>query len=659
MSTTVKAVLGPTNTGKTHLAIERMCAHSSGIMAFPLRLLAREAYDRVVRIKGVDSVGLITGEQRIVPPQARYLLCTTESTPTGTDTAFAAIDEVQIATDPDRGHVFTDRILNLRGREETMLLGSQTVSRCIRSLVPGCDISTRPRFSKLSYAPPLKLSRLKPRTAIIAFSADDVYEIAEQLRRAGGGAAIVMGSLSPGTRNAQVAMYQSGEVDFIVATDAIGMGLNMDIDHVVFASLTKFDGRRTRRLRVDEMAQIAGRAGRHQRDGSFGALALPGERNVFLPEEIERIEDHRFVSRDWLYWRNRAMDFSTPDDLAHSLVEIPTRSELRLAPPSDDLKVLKAIIAGPIGAQSNWSPARTLRLWEACSLPDFRSSGPEHHAQLVARIFNHIGSGSGRVPSAVLESETSRLEAVSGDIGQLTSRLAGIRTWAYAAHRADWIEDRWRWIERTKDIEDRLSDTLHKRLVERFVEKRALRRGAGRIEATLSDVRFADDGCVTVSGEVVGAIEGLTFRPNRIGATTGQRALIVVAERAWTAQLEARASHWAELPPSAFTIETQAGEAPAISVDNTPIAQLVRGRHLVAPAVKLVPELAPLDPKIRDRLAAQLTQSIAHLVGTRLAPLVAIIRPHSTFRFKAMSGRCLLVSPMMAARRSAHRSTTP
>ncbi len=621
MTEPVKAVLGPTNTGKTHLAIERMCGHSSGIMAFPLRLLAREAFDRVVRIKGESSVALITGEQRISPPQARYFLCTTESAPTDIDTAFAAVDEVQIATDPERGHIFTDRILNLRGREETMLLGSMNVARTIRRLVADCDVTTRPRFSKLSYAAPQKLSRLPPRTAIIAFSADDVYEIAEQLRRARGGAAIVMGSLSPATRNAQVAMYQSGEVDYIVATDAIGMGLNMDIDLVAFASLTKFDGQRTRRLRVDEMAQIAGRAGRHQRDGSFCTLALPGERNVFFPEEIERIEEHRFEPRDWLYWRNRDLDFASPDTLAASLIEIPLRRELRLAPPSDDLKVLNAVMASQTVASWNWSAVSTKRLWDACGLPDFRNSGSEHHAQLVARIFGHIGSGSNRVPQAVLQAETSRLDNVAGDIGQLTSRLAGVRTWAYAANRADWIDNRSHWIARTDEIEERLSETLHKRLVERFVEKRALRRGAGRIEPSRSDVRFDHDGCVSVLGEVVGEIEGLSFHPDRIGTTPGQRALIVVAERAWADSLTLRAAKWAEISTNAISIDTSPGEIPSIICDGVKIAGLGRGRQLIAPVIRLAPELAKIDVAIRDRLAKRLAIAVAELVATRLKPL--------------------------------------
>ncbi|HEY0131199.1 MAG TPA: helicase-related protein, partial [Allosphingosinicella sp.] len=335
------AILGPTNTGKTHLAVERMAAHSSGMIGFPLRLLAREVYDRVVAMKGANRVALITGEEKIVPKDARWFLCTAESMPMERDFAFVALDEAQLGADPERGHVFTDRMLHARGREETMILGSETLKPMVRALLPKAEIIGRPRFSTLSYAGPSKLSRLPPRSAIVAFSAEQVYAVAEMLRRMRGGAAVVMGALSPRTRNAQVAMYQAGEVDYLVATDAIGMGLNMDVAHVAFAGLSKFDGRRQRRLTPAEMAQIAGRAGRHQKDGSFGILTIESEGNAeFRPEEIEAIEEHRFAPLEFLYWRESDLDFRSVEDLIRSLERWPVRREVRAAPEAVDLSVL-------------------------------------------------------------------------------------------------------------------------------------------------------------------------------------------------------------------------------------------------------------------------------------------------------------------------------
>ena len=393
----VRAILGPTNTGKTYLAIERMCGHSSGVIGFPLRLLAREVYDRVVAIKGEKQVALLTGEERIVPPQARYVLCTAESMPvrTGRDDrptegpfpeqfAFAAIDEAQLGIDPERGHVFTDRMLRARGREETLILGSETLKPIIRKLLPEAEIVSRPRFSTLRYAGNVKLSRLPPRSAVVAFSAEQVYALAEMLRRFRGGAAVVMGALSPATRNAQVAMFQRGEVDYLVATDAIGMGLNMDVAHVAFAGLEKFDGRRDRRLSISEMAQIAGRAGRHQRDGSFGTLGLGNDGGAaFSDEEITAIEEHRFRPLDFTYWRNPDLDFTDVRSLIGSLEKRSDNPLLRPAPEAIDLSVLKLIAEDPAIASKRAAMAR--RLWTVCGLPDFRKVGPMHHARMVRR----------------------------------------------------------------------------------------------------------------------------------------------------------------------------------------------------------------------------------------------------------------------------------
>src|SRR3954468_17487103 len=407
------AVLGPTNTGKTHLAVERMCGHSSGLIGFPLRLLAREVYDRVVAIKGVESVALVTGEEKILPDKARWFLTTAESMPLDKEFAFVGLDEAQLGADPGRGHIFTDRLLRARGREETMILGSEALRPMLRALTPDAEIITRPRFSTLTYAGPAKLSRLPKRSVVVAFSAEEVYAVAEMLRRMRGGAAVVMGALSPRTRNAQVAMFQAGEVDYLVATDAIGMGLNMDVNHVAFASLTKFDGYRQRRLTVSEMAQIAGRAGRHQRDGTFGALTLEGDALAeFRPEEIERIEEHRFDPLDFLYWRESELDFAGVEALIRSLERRPVRREVRAAPEATDLAVLRILAGDPQVPVRASSPDLVRRRWAACGLPDFRKTGPEHHSRLVAPIFDHLSEGEGRIPQGWYAEQVARLDNV-------------------------------------------------------------------------------------------------------------------------------------------------------------------------------------------------------------------------------------------------------
>lgn len=619
----VKAVLGPTNTGKTHYAIERLCAHSSGIMGFPLRLLAREVYDRVVAIKGASQVGLITGEERIMPADARWLLTTTESMPIDRDAAFVALDEAQLGVDRERGHVFTDRLLNARGREETLILGSASLKPIINTLLPECEMVTRPRFSRLSYAGPKKLSRLPPRAAIIAFSADDVYAIAELLRRHCGGAAIVMGSLSPRTRNAQVALYESGEVDYIVATDAIGMGLNMDIGHVAFASLSKFDGTRHRRLAVHEMAQIAGRAGRHHRDGTFG-IALTGEMPPeFTQEEIDRIEDHRFAPNRWLYWRNSDLDFASPISLLDSLEAPPTEAELRPAPEADDHAVLKRL-------QLDWElmdlatgPGMTRRLWDVCGLPDFRGTGPEFHAGLVGRLFHHLVTGHGTIPVKMIADDVARLDNVQGAIPALAARLASIRTWTYVANRADWLEQPGQWAERTRDVEQRLSDALHNRLTERFVDRRMTRLARERDHLTgPGGFEISDDGQVLVLDERVGMLRGFSFQPD-IGARTGERRkYLVEAERQLRRELVARARALVAASDAEFSTVMDHGAPVQLSWRGAPVATLKRGRGLLTPDVEPDPAIQRLEPSERQPVVARLKAYVAATIAERLRPLV-------------------------------------
>jgi ATP-dependent RNA helicase SUPV3L1/SUV3 len=632
----VRAILGPTNTGKTYLAIERMCGHSSGVIGFPLRLLAREVYERVCRIKGAQHVALITGEERIVPKGARYVLCTAESMPVvggrdashdnwrahegvfPKDFAFAAIDEAQLGIDPERGHVFTDRLLRARGREETLILGSATLKPLIRQLLPEAEIVSRPRFSTLRYAGSVKLSRLPPRSAIVAFSAEQVYALAEMLRRFKGGAAVVMGALSPATRNAQVDMFQRGEVDYLVATDAIGMGLNMDVTHVAFAGLEKFDGRRDRRLTISEMAQIAGRAGRHQKDGSFGTLGLGGDNAPeFSEEEIEAIEDHRFRPLDFLYWRSAELDYTDVGSLIASLEAKSDDPLLRPAPLAIDLAVLKLLAEDPAIAARRGPAAR--RLWAVCGLPDFRKVGPMHHARMVRRLFSYIGEG-GHVPHEWFAAEVTRLDNVQGDIEALADRLAGIRSWAYIAQRSDWMADPQRWAERTRQVEARLSDALHERLTQRFVDRRTavLVRDIGAHGGDALPVTVAADGEVSVGPEPIGHLAGFDFRVDPNARLADKRMLLAAAERRLGDELDRRARTLIEADDDAFELAVEEG-AIAVTWEGQVLARLAPGRSLLEPALRTARALDRLSAHrraaLRERLEAWLDRSIQRHLG--------------------------------------------
>ena len=650
----LRAILGPTNTGKTHLAIERMCAHSSGVIGFPLRLLAREVYDRVVAIKGANSVALLTGEERIVPPQARYVLATAESMPVrtgrGTDVwdswrksevqfpdqfAFAAIDEAQLGIDPERGHVFTDRMLRARGREETLILGSATLKPLVRKLLPEAEIVSRPRFSTLCYAGAAKLSRLPPRSAIVAFSAEQVYALAEMLRRFKGGAAVVMGALSPATRNAQVEMFQRGEVDYLVATDAIGMGLNMDVSHVAFAGLEKFDGRRDRRLTIAEMAQIAGRAGRHQRDGTFGTLGLGGDSGPsFSEEEVEAIEEHRFRPLDFLYWRNSDLDYGDVRGLIASLEEKSDDPLLRSAPLAIDLAVLKHIAEDPAIAADKGPRVR--RLWAACGLPDFRKVGPMHHARMVRRLYGYIAEG-GHVPHEWFAAEVARLDRVEGDIEALADRLAGIRSWAYIAQRSDWLAEPAKWAERTRQVEARLSDALHERLTQRFVDRRTavLVRDIGARGADALPITVAADGEVSVGPEPIGHLSGFDFRVDPTARLADKRLLLAAAERRLGEELDRRAAALVAADDEAFAL-VEDGDSLAIAWteggplgearDQHILARLSPGRSLLEPAVRTARALDRLTAHRRAALRARLERWVEAEVERHLGPLKALAR---------------------------------
>ncbi len=626
-NSTVKAVLGPTNTGKTYLATERLCGHASGMIGFPLRLLAREVYDRVVAIKGPKEVGLITGEEKIMPPGARWLLCTAESMPRDRDVAFAALDEGQLGADPERGHIFTDRMLNVRGREETMILGSESLRPLVRSLIPDAEIIKRPRFSTLSYAGAKKLSRLPKRTAIVAFSAGEVYAVAEMLRRARGGAAVVMGALSPRTRNAQVAMYQAGEVDYLVATDAIGMGLNMDIGHIAFASLNKFDGRRQRRLTVAEMAQIAGRAGRHQKDGTFGSLGGEEGPAAFRPEEIEAIEEHSFPKLEHIYWRDGDPDVSSVDALIGALETKPTEACLRAAPEAVDLAVLKRLAEDPMVRDRARHPAMVARLWAACGLPDFRKVGPDHHARTIARVFRHISENNGYLPVAWFADELARLDRVEGDIDTLGGRIAAVRTWSYIAQRPDWLEDPAHWAARAAALEEKLSDALHARLTERFVDRRTavLMREIGNDPALL-DVDVRDDGIVLVEDEAIGRLDGFAFTVDPVARTGDRKRLLAAAERRLPKERARRAASLVAAPDTDFALDS---ETLAITWNGHIMARLTTGRSLIEPRIRPDPALDTLSAIDREHVIVRVEQWFASTLRRSITPLIAMTQSAS------------------------------
>ncbi|MBX6743200.1 MAG: DNA helicase, partial [Acetobacteraceae bacterium] len=506
----VRAVLGPTNTGKTHLAITRLLAHASGIIGFPLRLLARENYDRMVAAKGERYVALITGEEKIVPPEAKWFACTVEAMPLDRRVEFVAVDEIQLCADPDRGHVFTDRLLNARGMVETMFMGAETIRPLLQRLVPQAEIETRPRLSQLTHSGPAKLTRLPPRSAVVAFSAGEVYAIAEAIRRRRGGCAVVMGRLSPRTRNAQVAMYQNREVDFLVATDAIGMGLNMDVDHVAFASLTKFDGHTARVLTAQEAAQIAGRAGRGMRDGTFG---VTGDCPPLPEEMVSKIENHNFEPLQTLAWRNSDLDFTSVDALLESLAAPPSLPGLAKGNDASD-HVTLSMLAREEEIRALASNRNRVRLlWEACQVPDFRKLADDSHTKLCGRIFRHLAE-DGVLPEQWVAGQIATLGNIEGDLDTLMARLANIRVWSYIAARADWVTDAARFQQEARAAEDAVSDALHERLTARFVDRRAAHL-IRRLDETEDDLLSAvtRQGEVVVEGHPVGRIQGFLFHP--------------------------------------------------------------------------------------------------------------------------------------------------
>ena len=591
-------------------------------MGFPLRLLAREVYDRIVRIKGEKHVALITGEEKIEPPNARYYCCTVESMPIETEFAFLAIDEAQLGADPERGHIFTDRMLDARGFAETMILGSESLAPLVRKLLPDAEIISRPRFSTLSYGGAKKLSRLPKRSAIVAFSVEQVYTMAEMLRRLRGGCAVVMGALSPRTRNAQVDMFQSGEVDYIVATDAIGMGLNLDVRHVAFAGLSKFDGARRRRLTVQEMAQIAGRAGRHQTDGTFGTLA--GEASEMTPEEILAIEAHKFARLEWLYWREAEPRFDSVQTLIDDLEMRPERRELRPAPEAIDLDVLKRLAEIPDAMALARGPQLVKRLWEAACLPDFRQLGAEPHSRFVASLWQHLATGFGHLPYSYVAQEIARLDNVQGDVATLAQRIAAVRTWTYICHRGDWLADPAAMADRARGLEEKLSDALHDALRQRFVDRRTskLMRSA-TIDSALLPVEIDEVNRVLVDGEDIGRLDGFAFSVDASARAADHKLFLAAAEKHLAVLLRKKAKEVKMAGDSEFELKADSNGRPALYFNGDLLGQIVKGRSLITPLFKPVKAVGALEgDALRDVttraeswITAQLEKHLGRIVA--------------------------------------------
>ena len=606
----VTAVLGPTNTGKTHLAIERMLAHSSGVIGLPLRLLAREVYNKVADRAGPEAVALITGEEKIKPKNPRFWVSTVEAMPRDLDVSFLAVDEIQLAADLERGHVFTDRILNRRGRDETLLLGAATMRPIIERLLPGASLVTRPRLSQLSFAGDRKITRQPRRTAIVAFSADEVYAVAELIRRQHGGAAVVLGALSPRTRNAQVAMFQNGDVDYLVATDAIGMGLNLDVDHVAFASDRKYDGYQFRRLSPVEFAQIAGRAGRATRDGTFGTT---GRCAPFEPELVNALQNHTFDSVKVLQWRNSKLDFSSLGALQVSLALAPGHEALTRAPIAEDLRVLDHAARDADVRDMAHGAAAVERLWDACQIPDYRKLSPAAHAELVTTLYAFL-MNEGRIPDGWFAAQVDQADRVNGDIDTLSGRIAQVRTWTFAANRPDWLADPEHWQGITREVENKLSDALHERLTERFVDRRTSVLMRRLRENVVLNTEIGKTGEVVVEGHAIGRLDGFTFAPDSAEAGSDAKALQAAAQQVLAREIDARAEKLGGAADDQFVLTSDG----TIRWTGDAVAKLVAADDALHPRLRIIADerlTGASREKVQTRLELWLKTHIEKLLG--------------------------------------------
>ena len=611
----VTAVLGPTNTGKTHLAIERMLAHSSGMIGLPLRLLAREVYNRAVERVGAEAVALVTGEEKIKPPNPRFWVATVEAMPRELDVAFLAVDEIQLAADFERGHVFTDRMLHRRGREETLVLGAATMRPIVERLLPGASIVSRPRLSRLTFSGEKKLTRLPRRSAIVAFSAEEVYAIAELIRRQRGGAAVVLGALSPRTRNAQVELYQSGEVDYLVATDAIGMGLNLDVDHVAFASDRKFDGYQFRKLNPSELAQIAGRAGRATRDGTFGTS---GRCPPFEAELVQALESHTFEPVKLVQWRNSDLDFSSVGALQAALAMAPNESPLARAPVAEDILVLDHAARDDDVRAWTRTKADVERLWDVCQLPDYRKIAPANHAELVVTLYGFL-QRDGAIKTDWFANQVALADRTDGDIDTLSTRIAHIRTWTFAANRPDWLADPEHWQGVTRAVEDRLSDALHERLTERFVDRRTsvLMRRLRENAALAPD--FNKTGDVVVEGHLIGRLDGFVFVADASSGGSEAKALQNAAQKALAGEIAARAMRLAEAPDDQFVLAADG----TLRWVGAAVGKLQASEELLRPRLRIIAD-EHLTGAPRERVEARLNAWLKAHIEKLLGPLAEL-----------------------------------
>ena len=617
METNIKkitAILGPTNTGKTHLAVETMLSYESGILGFPLRLLAREIFDKCVDKIGQEKVALITGEEKIIPKSPKYYICTVESMPQNIMVDFVAIDEIQMCTDHERGHIFTERLLNARGDKLTMFLGSSTIKHVITPLIDNVEFVDRERYSKLTYSGYKKISRLNPKTALIAFSVDEVYAIAELVRRQKGGAAIIMGSLSPKTRNSQVKLYQSGDTNFLVATDAIGMGINMDIDNVSFTNLKKFDGKKTRQLNISEISQIAGRAGRHINDGSFG---ITGQCQNFSSDIVEKLEKHELGKINIIYWRNFELNFENLDNLLFSLEKKPNNEFLRRINDCEDEKVLKFIIKNNNDIKIINTKEVVQILWECCQIPNFSKKAYGNHIDIVKKVFSFLTSKVGKVSNDYIKTQLKYVDRYDGNIDTLTNRISNVRTWAYIANKKGWIDNSDFWIERTKSIEDKLSDKLHEELTKNFVDKRISVLSRSLKQDIILGTEINNENKVIIDGQYIGRLKGLKLDLDlKTGSLkTDIKSLRKAARQAIAPELMRRTNKIA----SEENLEL--GDDYKIYWMDNPIAHITPGKNYLNPKLELLVDEA-IDLESKEKLKKNLEKKLDKLITNELSDLV-------------------------------------
>ena len=614
----ITAVLGPTNTGKTHLAVETMMEYESGIIGFPLRLLAREIFDKCVNKIGAEKVALITGEEKIIPKLPKYYICTVESMPQDMMVDFIAVDEIQMCVDHERGHIFTDRLLHARGDKLTMFLGSHTMKSLISSLVDGVEFVNKERYSNLTYSGYKKISRLNPKTALIAFSIDEIYAIAELVRRQKGGAAIIMGSLSPKTRNSQVELYQSGDANFLVATDAIGMGINMDINNVSFSSLIKFDGKKNRKLNLSEISQIAGRAGRHINDGTFG---VTGECKQLSFDEVEKLEKHELQKVGVLYWRNSEINFDSLDNLVSSLEKNTNNKFLKRINDCEDEKVLKFLIKNNNNLKNKLSKDFVKTLWECCQIPDFSKKAYGNHIEVVKKVFEFLTSNSGKVTNEYMKKQLEYLDRYDGNIDTLANRISNVRTWSYVANKKNWANNSDYWVERTKYIEDKLSDKLHEELTKSFVDKRIsiLSRTLKQDVALATEIKNENE--VIIDEQYIGRLSGLKLDLDLKSESlkTDIKSLKKAARQAIAPELMRRVNR---------IIRSE-----VLRLDNdhkiywmdSPIAYISKGTNYLNPKLRLIVDEA-IDPETKEKLKINLEKKLRTLISSELSDLVNLIK---------------------------------